>query len=159
MLKLKMLLFQISQKDKSLKSVLDYLKSDDISLPPKYYRLEGLFKYIGCGNSIVTETLKLHDEMLERTDSTICRISGERDNYDSEIYNVKFIKKGNYLEIVFVGKSFYRYMVRNMIGALILVGRNKISVSDFSKMIEVGENIYTYMTVPASGLYLEKVEY
>ena len=86
-------------------------------------------------------------------------VSGERDNYLSEIYNIKFSKKNNYLEIIFTGKSFYRYMVRNMVGALILVGRGKISISDFSKMIEKGENIYTYMTVPANGLYLEKVEY
>ncbi|MBQ8534821.1 MAG: hypothetical protein IJ463_03965 [Bacilli bacterium] len=78
-------MIQINEKDKSLKTVLDYLKSDDISLPPKYYRLEGLFKYIGCGNSIVAETLKLHDEMLERCDSTICRVSGERDNYTYEV--------------------------------------------------------------------------
>lgn len=78
-------MIQINEKDKSLKTILDYLKSDDISLPPKYYRLEGLFKYIGCGNSIVTETLKLHDDILKRVESTIPRISGSKDEYTYEV--------------------------------------------------------------------------
>ena len=86
-------------------------------------------------------------------------VSGERDNYNSEIYNIKFNLKDNYLEILFEGKSFYRYMVRNMVGALILVGREKISISEFKNMIEKEENIYTYMTVPSNGLYLMDVEY
>ena len=54
-------MIKLNEKDKSLKVILDYLKSDDVSLPPKYYRLEGLFKDIGCGNNIVSETLLLHD--------------------------------------------------------------------------------------------------
>ena len=124
----------------------------------EYNTIYNDYLYNYCYNLDVSKMRKASKLLLGRK-SFKAFVSGERDNYDSEIYNVKFIKKGNYLEIVFVGKSFYRYMVRNMIGALILVGRKKISVSDFSKMIEVGENIYTYMTVPASGLYLEKVEY
>lgn len=86
-------------------------------------------------------------------------VSGERDNYNSEIFDVKLEKKNNYLTITFVGKSFYRYMVRNMVGALILVGRNKISINDFKDMVDCEENNYTYMTVPANGLYLVNIEY
>lgn len=86
-------------------------------------------------------------------------VSGERDSYNSEIYSVDFIKEGKYLNIIFKGKSFYRYMVRNMVGALILVGRGKLSISDFASMVDNEESIYTYMTVPSNGLYLESVKY
>ena len=45
--------------------------------------------------------------------------SGERDSYDSELYSIKFKLEGDFLTIRFKGKSFYRYMVRNLVGMLI----------------------------------------
>lgn len=75
----------INDKDKSLKLIIDFLKSDEISLPPKYYRLEGLLKFIGCSNSKVNETLLLHDQMLARVSSTIPRIKGTKNEYSYEI--------------------------------------------------------------------------
>lgn len=75
----------MNDKDKSLKVIIDFLKSDEISLTPKYYRLEGLFKFIGCSNSNVNETLLLHDQMLTRVNSTIPRITGTKVEYSYEI--------------------------------------------------------------------------
>lgn len=75
----------INDKAKSINTVIDFLKSDDISLPPKYYRLEGLFRYIGCNNRIVAETLNLHDEIGKRVSSSIPRLTGTRDNYSYEV--------------------------------------------------------------------------
>ena len=75
----------MNDKDKSLKIIVDFLKSDEISLPSKYYRLEGLFKFIGCSNSNVNETLLLHDQMLARVSSTIPRIKGTKNEYSYEI--------------------------------------------------------------------------
>ena len=86
-------------------------------------------------------------------------VSGYRDNYNSEIFDISFKKCKDLLNITFVGKSFYRYMVRNMVGALILVGNKKISLDEFKNMIDSDDSKYTYMTVPANGLYLERVEY
>lgn len=86
-------------------------------------------------------------------------VSGDRDNYNSEIYKIIFKKEKDILTITFEGKSFYRYMVRNMIGALLLVGCGKISIEEFKNMIDSDENKYTYITAPSNGLYLERVEY
>ena len=86
-------------------------------------------------------------------------VSGNRDNYNSEIYDIKFLKENNYLYITFVGKSFYRYMVRNLVGALMLVGKGKITGVMLKDMLDSQYNKYNYMTVPASGLYLERVDY
>lgn len=86
-------------------------------------------------------------------------VSGDRDNYNSEIYDIKFLKENNYLYITFVGKSFYRYMVRNLVGALMLVGKGKITGVMLKDMLDNQYNKYNYMTVPASGLYLERVDY
>ena len=50
-------------------------------------------------------------------------------------------------------------MVRNLVGALILVGSNKCDVIQITEMLDSGENIYHYTTVPSNGLYLEKIYY
>lgn len=85
--------------------------------------------------------------------------SGERESYNSIIYKVKIYKKGDLLHIRFIGHSFYRYMVRNMVGALMSVGMNKNDPSCIKELLDKRENTINYMTVPASGLYLTKVEY
>ena len=86
-------------------------------------------------------------------------VSGERDNYNSEIYDIIFKRKDKYLYITLKGKSFYRYMVRNIVGALILVGSNKLSITEFNKMVDSNITKYTYITAPSNGLYLESVKY
>ena len=83
-------------------------------------------------------------------------VSGYRENCDSEIYKIIFEKNKNILTIRFVGKSFYRYMVRNIVGALIMVGSGKVGIDDFKSLVD-GVKKFTYMTVPSSGLYLERV--
>ena len=50
-------------------------------------------------------------------------------------------------------------MVRNLVGALMLVGENKIKPEDMKNMIDKNKKKYNYITVPASGLYLKKIEY
>lgn len=86
-------------------------------------------------------------------------VSGERDNYNSEIYDIIFKKDDKYLYITFKGKSFYRYMIRNIVGALILVGSNKISIKEFNDMVDNDSTKYTYITAPSNGLYLDSVKY
>lgn len=85
-------------------------------------------------------------------------VSGERDNYDCIIYNIKFVEDNEILNIEFEGKSFYRYMVRNLVGMMIEVGRGKENISKVKNMLEGDEEIFGY-TAPACGLYLEKIEY
>ena len=85
-------------------------------------------------------------------------VSGERDDYTCIIQNIEFKRDGDILNIVFEGKSFYRYMVRNLVGMMIEVGRGKDNISKVKKMIESDENITGY-TATASGLYLDKIEY
>lgn len=79
----------MNKKDTSLSSIINFLESDEISLPPKYYRLEGLFKYIGCKNTIVNETIELHDLMLERIDCSIPKIKGEIRGYSYETLDLQ----------------------------------------------------------------------
>ena len=85
-------------------------------------------------------------------------VSGEREDYTCIVYNIRFNQVGDILNIEFEGKSFYRYMVRNLVGMMIEVGRGKDDISKVKEMLETNEEKPGY-TAPACGLYLEKIEY
>lgn len=85
--------------------------------------------------------------------------SGERNNYNSIIYKIKVKKHKDLLYLTFVGKSFYRYMVRNMVGALISVGEGKLKIADILASLNDENASIHYTTVPANGLYLVKIDY
>ena len=85
-------------------------------------------------------------------------VSGEREDYTCIVYDIRFNQVGDILNIEFEGKSFYRYMVRNLVGMMIEVGRGKDDISKVKEMLETKEENPGY-TAPACGLYLEKIEY
>lgn len=109
------------------------------------------------GKSLNIKKMKEASRLLVGAHSFKVFTSGDRDNYNSIIYSISFKKDKDVLVIRFEGKSFYRYMVRNLVGTLINVGSGKFTISDVKKMLE-GEN-RQYQTVPACGLYLIKVFY
>ena len=84
-------------------------------------------------------------------------VSGERKNTQCIIYSIDFEKHNDDLEIIFEGKSFYRYMVRNLVGAMIEVGRGKVKIV-VKDILDLKQD-KTLFTAPACGLYLEKVIY
>ena len=85
-------------------------------------------------------------------------VAGEREDAQAIIYNIDFVMKDDILNIIFEGKSFYRYMVRNLVGMMIEVGRGKDKITKVEEMLNSNEEIYGY-TAPACGLYLESIEY
>lgn len=85
-------------------------------------------------------------------------VSGERENYQGIIYSIDFTIENQILNIAFVGKSFYRYMVRNLVGMMIEVGRGKEEITKVETMLSSPEDIFGY-TAPACGLYLMEIEY
>ena len=64
-------------------------------------------------------------------------------------------------EIIFTvrGKSFLRYMVRNMVGTLIDVGKGKIQADEIPAIFAAKDRRRAGQTAPAKGLTLEKVDY
>ena len=86
-------------------------------------------------------------------------VSGTRDNYECIIYKIKFRKIFNNLTIHFYGKCFYRYMVRNMVGALIDVGKHKVKPERITELLNSNKTDKMLSTAPAKGLTLEKIYY
>lgn len=86
-------------------------------------------------------------------------VTGSNKTYMSVLYKIKIYKKKNHLYLRFVGKTFYNHMVRNLVGALMLVGKGKITPHQLKEMLIAEENIYNYDTAPPEGLYLIEVKY
>lgn len=86
-------------------------------------------------------------------------VAGERNNYLMCVEDIKFNMSNDILEIEFLGKSFYRYMVRNMVGAMLEVGMHKKEICDVSKMLDDYMVKRQMITAPACGLYLMDIEY
>ena len=86
-------------------------------------------------------------------------VAGSRANYDCIIYNITFKKHQNILEIEFTGKSFYRYMVRNLVGAMLDVATNKRTLKEVEEALNNPQIKKTFTTALPEGLYLKKIYY
>lgn len=86
-------------------------------------------------------------------------VSGSRDDYQSYIKSIKFKRKKEMLEIYFKGVGFYRYMVRNLVGALIDVGKGKVTIEELKSMLDNPDIKRQLSTANPCGLYLVKVYY
>ena len=57
------------------------------------------------------------------------------------------------------GKGFLRYMVRNIVGTLMEVGRGKLASGEIPRILSACDRTQAGPTAPAQGLCLMKVEY
>ena len=76
-----------------------------------------------------------------------------------KIYDINIKRKGYFIEIIFEGNSFLRYMVRIIVGTLVEIGNGKRPVSDMKKIMDSKNRDEAGLTVPPQGLFLEKVFY
>lgn len=86
-------------------------------------------------------------------------VSGERDDYQAIIYDISMKMEDNILLITFEGKSFYRYMVRNLVGAMLDVSRGKATLDDVQEMLDFLNEERHLSCAPANGLYLMDIIY
>ena len=85
-------------------------------------------------------------------------VAGERDDYHSEVFSFLFLKKDAFYYFEVVGKSFYRYMVRKLVGAVLDVASGKATLNDVKKSLDCDSD-KQFSTVLASGLYLAEISY
>lgn len=86
-------------------------------------------------------------------------VAGEKEDTVTTIYDIKFKEKFGKLEISFIGAGFYRYMVRNLMGALIEIGKYKIDEEVIKEMLYNPRVAKSLPTAPSEGLYLKKIWY
>lgn len=75
------------------------------------------------------------------------------------IYSAEWVKKGDLLIFTIKANRFLRNMVRAVVGTLLEVGKNKISVEKFRNIIESKNRGNAGFSVPGNALFLSDIEY
>ena len=113
----------------------------------------------------------INDEGIEKMRLAAERIIGEYDfsafmsagsDTDDTVRRVDYLsieKKGSIIEIRIHANGFLYNMVRIIVGTLTEVAFGRFSPDDISKIIASRDRNNAGMTAPASGLYLNRVDY
>ncbi len=75
------------------------------------------------------------------------------------IYMAKWEKEGEELIFTIRADRFLRNMVRAIVGTMIEIGSGKLQVDDLHRIIEAKDRSDAGFSVPAEGLFLEKIIY
>lgn len=75
------------------------------------------------------------------------------------IYHSSVVRNGDEVTFRVVGDGFLYNMVRIMAGTLLFISMGRIAAEDLPQIIESGERAAGGKTMPAHGLYLNKVYY
>ena len=78
---------------------------------------------------------------------------------EREVLKARVRKRGPYIFTIIEATGFLRYMVRNIVGTLVLVGAGKMTVEDFGRVIDARDRDYAGPTAPPEGLFLRRVRY
>jgi tRNA pseudouridine38-40 synthase len=70
-----------------------------------------------------------------------------------------FVREGEHIYFYTSATSFLHHQVRNMVGALKLVGEGKWSIADFKKAFDACDRTKGGPNASPSGLYFMRVEY
>ena len=68
-------------------------------------------------------------------------------------------KRGEFIYIFIEATGFLRYMVRNIVGTLIMAGEGRISKEDFIAILQSRDRIKAGPTAPPRGLFLRRIKY
>ena len=79
--------------------------------------------------------------------------------FNCTIMRAEWRREGNQLIFYIKANRFLRNMVRAIVGTLLDVGLEKISIEDFRNIIESKKRSEAGLSVPAKGLFLTEVNY
>lgn len=83
----------------------------------------------------------------------------ERENKIRTIFETNIKLKKDILEISFIADGFMKYQVRNMVGLLLDIGKERKQIEDVKKIIDKRDRKLSSKTASPAGLYLKKVWY
>lgn len=91
--------------------------------------------------------------------TSFCKLHSQTTNNLCKVTLAKWMQRDQHLIFVITANRFLRNMVRAIVGTLVMVGREKITVDDFRDIITSKDRSKAGMSAPAQGLFLEDVRY
>ncbi len=100
------------------------------------------------------------DILVKHTEfKAFCKGVPPNGRYNCIIYSAQFSQKENLYIFEISANRFLRNMVRAIVGTLIEIGKHRMSLEDFRTILNEGTRADAGKSVPASGLFLSKIEY
>ena len=100
------------------------------------------------------------DILLKHTDfECFSKVNTDVNNFNCKIEQAFWIQENDQLTFTISANRFLRNMVRAIVGTMINVGLEKVSLDDFTNIIESKDRSQAGFSAPGHGLYLTKVEY
>jgi tRNA pseudouridine38-40 synthase len=92
--------------------------------------------------------------------SSFCASNCGIKNHVRTVMNIDVeMNQRSMIKIYVEANGFLKYMVRNIVGTLVDVGRGKISLIEFKGILEAKDRRRAGITAPACGLFLKEVKY
>lgn len=112
--------------------------------------------------SIDIETMDESSRVLVGTHdfSSFCASDGDSENHIRTVTSIGISGvAGGSIEVHVEANGFLRYMVRNIVGTLVDIGKRKITADEFRQIFEARDRTKAGITAPPQGLYLKEVKY
>ena len=107
--------------------------------------------------TLMNEAAKL---LLDHEDfESFSKVKTNVHTFNCNVTEAFWVQKDNQLTFHISANRFLRNMVRAIVGTLLDVGLEKISISDFKKIIESKNRSNAGLSVPAKGLFLTQIKY
>lgn len=87
------------------------------------------------------------------------KVNTDVNTFDCTIFEAYWKQENGNLIFTISANRFLRNMVRAIVGTLVNIGLHKITLADFTAIIEGKNRDKAGFSVPAHGLYLTKIEY
>lgn len=91
--------------------------------------------------------------------TSFSKVNTDTKTNNCTITHAEWYMEGNILVFRISANRFLRNMVRAIVGTLIDVGRKKITIAEFRKIIESKDRSKASTSAPACGLFLEDIKY
>lgn len=99
-------------------------------------------------------------QLLNHTDfESFSKVHTDVNHFHCTVTHARMERKEDYLVFEIKANRFLRGMVRTIVGTLVEVGLNKLSLENFERIILEKDRKLAGQSVSPSGLYLCKVEY
>ena len=116
--------------------------------------------YFLYGNINLDEMNKATKILFDIVDfSAFAKSNTQNLTNNCKIYKAEWKEENDMLIFTISANRFLRNMVRAIVGTLLDVGKGKMSIEEFIKVIESKTRSNAGFSAPACGLYLTKVEY
>lgn len=107
------------------------------------------------------EMMNKATEILVQTDdfASFCKLHSDNKTTICKIYHASWAEADDMLIFTIKADRFLRNMVRAIVGTMIYVGKGKISLTEFTRIIQSRDRSESGMSAPARGLFLTDIEY